>query len=901
MGKIEQQRFSSGGIKWFLVTLLVCAGITTVNADVANSKSGKRYDINIPSLRAVDAFNRLADQTETEFLYPYDIAEKPFTSAVKGKYTVIEALNLMLESTELSSGFSQKGAIRIFLSDSSSNKNDKEEKPMFKKKRGLLAGLAALAISASSTGQDGAAMLEEIIVSAEKRDQSAQDLALSVSVVSGDAIDKAGLSSVLDVTTLTPGVIYQDGNDQRISRFAIRGISTPATFTGNDPSSAIMLDGEVFARSTALHNDLVDIARVEVLKGPQGTLFGKNVAAGALHIISNRPNLDENSAFVRINAAQDSEYKLSGTANLVLSDSSALRFNAFYKDAGGWVENLQPGQEDGGASESKGFRAQLLHEFSDNLDLLIRADYSDAEFGPGTRVFLELDPTLPIHAIGQTPFGPNNTLTRQFSDRNFGSLDNLGVSAELSYDFGEGYTLTYAGYYRNYDLDTNENFSATLINVAPNHFAGPTKNKTMQHEVRIASPVEDKFNYVVGAFYFQERTNRNEVFNWCQRINDPATVIDPVTFEVIDCGGLGVQTNINNGIADTNVNKDNYAIFGQANYGITDQVNLIAGVRFLQEDQDFNIRPVEGFRNYGFYENTSDESKVIGRLGIQYYPTDSTQIYATYSTGYKGVAFFNTPGFQDADAANDTYPTDPEETSQFEIGLKSDLLGGRVRLNLAAYELVNEGFQERVRSGFDPAFQGNVFRVTNVPELTSKGIDLELSAALNNRWTVSLSGAYIDSEVTDGGGFLFNGGCRAGTESRCVDDNGALRTPLQGSKAALTPDLQFNISSVYELDLSRNWTANIRADYRWLDDQYAFIDNRIPEIQDSYGITDLYFNFVRNDERYNLSVFVKNAFDKQYYTFHRDTLFSIGDPLSRAANAPRDANRYFGFSGTYNF
>lgn len=766
----------------------------------------------------------------------------------------------------------------------------------------VLGATAAGNVHAQEAQQAESPAVGVIIVSAEKRDQDVQDVAQSIAVVDGERIESAALSSVLDVTKITPGIVYQDGNDQRISRFAIRGISTPATFTGNDPSAAIMLDGEVFARSTALHNDLVDVERVEVLKGPQGTLFGKNVAAGALHIVSRRPELGETGGFVRLDVAEDDEYRISGTFNAALSNTAALRINTFYKDMGGWVTNLQPGQEDGGASDSWGLRGQLLLEPSPNFNVLIRADYSESDFGPGTRLFLELDPTLPIHDIGMTPFGPNNTTIRQSSDRRFGDLENFGLSTEANLFLGD-YTLTYAGYFRDYSLYTNENFGATLIEVSPLNFAGPTDNQTTQHELRLSSPAQNRFNFVLGLFYAQEDTRRNEIFTWCPGINDPATVIDPETFAILDCAGSGNPTTVRTGIEETNVLKNNYAIFGQANFRLTDNVNLIGGLRVLREEDEFDIRPIEGFRNYGFYENDFGDTAVIGRAGVQFFPNDDAQLYFTYSTGYKGPAFFNTPGFTDADAEQDTYPTDPEKTRQFEVGLKADLLDNRVRLNLAAYELTNSGFQDRVRSAFaDAAFAGqNLFRVTNVPELTSRGIDFELVAAVTDRFTLSASGAYTDAKVTDGGGFLFNGGCRAGTEDRCVDDNGTLRTPLEGSRAGMSPEWQLFLSGLYEFDLGTDWIGSIRADYRYTDEQFAFVDNLLGELEPSYGVADLYLNVGPADERFEITIYVKNLFDKQYYTFYRENLFSIGDPASIAANAPRDVNRYVGGSVRFKF
>lgn len=861
---------------------------------------------NIPAQDLDDALRHFAQATGVALIFSQDLVRATSGNRLRGTYTPRQAIRILLRGTGLRGTINANGV--LIISGASAGRDGGEAEMKMDRKAVYRAGTILGAAASAAGGQSASAqerepvVVQTIVVSAEKRDQNVQDVAQSIAVVDGERIEQTSASSVLDVTKITPGIIYQDGNDQRISRFAIRGISTPATFTGNDPSAAIMLDGEVFARSTALHNDLADVERVEVLKGPQGTLFGKNVAAGALHIITKRPSLGGTEGYVRFDAAEDDEYRVTGAVNVAAGDNAALRVNAFYKNVGGWVENLQPGQDDGGQQESYGVRGQLLFEPSPDFSILLRGDYSEAEYGPGTRVYLTLDPTLPVHDIGQTPFGPENTQTRQFSDRDFGDLTNFGLSLEANAYLGD-YTLTYAGYYRDYDLSSNENFGATLVNVTPIYFAGPTRNETHQHELRIASPAENRFNFVAGLFYANENTFRSELFTWCSAANDPATVIDPTTFAITSCAGNGQPTNVRTGIEATNVKKDNYAIFGQANFEISEGLVLIGGLRVLREEDYFDIAPIEGFRNYGFYSNTFEDTAVIGRVGFQAFPTPNTQLYATYSTGYKGPAFFNTPGFTDADAEQDTYPTEPENTSQIEAGIKTDLFDRRVRFNLAVYQLVNENFQERVRSAFsDAAFAGqNLFRVTNVPELTSRGVDFEIVAAVSDGLTLSASGAYTDAKVTDGGGFLFNGGCRPGTEDRCVDDNGTLRTPLDGSRAAMSPEWQFFVSGMYEFELGPDWEGSIRADFRYLDDQFAFIDNRPTENEPAYGVADLYLTLNPSDEWVQVNLYVKNVFDKQYYTFYRDNPFSVGDPTAVAANAPRDVSRYIGGSVKFSF
>ena len=334
---------------------------------------------------------------------------------------------------------------------------------------GATNGLSALG-QESTTDQSVPRTIEEVIVTANKREESLQDVPIAMAVVSGETLDESALDSVIDVAKLVPGIHFQDRQDQRTGTFGIRGINTPQTATGAEPSAAIMLDGESFARSTAFHNDLVDIERVEVLKGPQGTLFGKNTSVGALHIISRRPSVEESFGESTFTFAQDGEYRVKGAYNAVVGDNTALRVNALYKSVGGWLPNVRSDQPDGGESESQGVRAQLLHHAGADTEMLFRFEYSEQDYGPGIRTWIELDkPDDQIHTVSQTPFGADNNRTSQIGGRDYGSLENLGASVEVNHDIGQ-YTVTYQGSYRDYDLFTNEDQSAVAVNLFPEYF-----------------------------------------------------------------------------------------------------------------------------------------------------------------------------------------------------------------------------------------------------------------------------------------------------------------------------------------------------------------------------------------------------------------------------------------------
>ena len=771
--------------------------------------------------------------------------------------------------------------------------------------------VAALALPglASSQESSSSTVLEEVMVTAQKRAESLQDVPVAVSVLSSETIEQASLSNFSDIAKLMPGFTYQDRNDQRTATFSIRGVGSPQTATGAEPSSAILIDGEVLARSTAIHLDLADAERVEVLKGPQGTLFGKNSSAGLLHIISQRPQVGSAFGNLDFTVAEDQDFTVKGSYNSDVGESTAWRVNALYRDQQGWIENIRADQPNGGERQSLGIRSQLLHEFGDDSYVLWRLDYMEQDYGPGVRVWISLDrPDDQVHQVSQTPWGPENDRTSQLGSRDYGGLENFGTSVEFSRPVGD-LQFTYHGYYRDFDLVTNEDQGAVAVNFAPTYFAGPTQSKTTQHELRLESPVGEKFDYVLGAFVFYHDSFRAEIAEQCFDSGLNASTIDSVTFEVLDCPGdrLGGPDRpfFTVGVDSTTVETRNYALYGQANWHLSERVNLVTGLRALREEQDFDItNTIHPARTFGTYVNDSSESEVIGKLALQFFSSDDVMTYVSVSTGYKGVAWFNTPGFTNFDAANDTYPTDPETSTLYELGLRSTLADGRVQLNVTAFHTKYEGFQDRV---FFTEGGAVVFRrLINAGDVISQGIETEFTALLSESFQLSGSIAYLDATFDSD---IF-GGCPPpfqGT-SECAPipgTTGPARLNLNGRNLANAPELQVNLSGIYEFDMGSGWEGFVRGDYRWKDDELHSQDQDPRTIQESYGIADLSVGFRSPERKYELTAFIKNVFDEHYYSY----ISNAGDGFSQTVisnnsiggSVPRDHERYVGARFSLNF
>jgi len=697
----------------------------------------------------------------------------------------------------------------------------------------------ALIVASSAVAQDSddVRTRDVIVVTAQKREENLQDVPIAISFVSGERLAEQSVDALKDINQLVSGISIRENNDQRNIGFLIRGVGSNQSFIGIEPSAAVNVDGEVLARNSSLFSDIGDIESVAVLKGPQGTLFGKNTVAGAMLVRTKRPSLEENEGFIRATVAQSGEnaigeYNVTGTYNQVLDDKTAVRVNFFRKDQNGWVDNVVDGPN-GGSSDGFGGRIQFLRKLGDNTELLVRADYQEVDFGPGIRVFIQRDDfvigdafgQIPqaafdqavadlgltpdqaanmlvtnLHELSNTPFGEFNDRTSALANRDYGGRDSTGFSWELNHSLPSDHELTWTFHYRDTDLFTNDSLIGTAVDAFPLNFAGPVESDTFQNEIRIASPVGKKFDYVAGVFYIHSKVTRDQKALACQDPGFENSTIDS-NFNVVTCGGApftfdnvaGATALNSKGFAftdtiwnreykDNNLITDNIALFGQANFHVTDKLTAVFGGRVLFEHQDFSlfvrdagvpnidIRPnllwvfdadgnriplggpdsVAGGRifvsnpffgqetnNQGADLQQRDPSVPLRRQGkensdtafiykatLQYEPTEDIMFYGNYSTGYKGVGWFTDSNIRQFDL-DTRYPIPPERSRNIEAGVRTEWFDGRVVLNATYFNTKFEHYQDRLTSlDFDifPVVNGGLQNIGNDPTASGQPV-----------------------------------------------------------------------------------------------------------------------------------------------------------------------------------
>ena len=447
------------------------------------------------------------------------------------------------------------------------------------KRFGLLLTVSWAALSTMSAMADEGG-LEEVIVTATRRAEPLQHIPIAVSVVTGDLLRSDGLNNLRDISTAVPALNFRTAASNKDQALFLRGLGTVSTSPGVEPSVSTVLDGVVLARQGQATLDLLDVERIEVLRGPQGTLFGKNASAGVLNIVTKKPTFDT-TGFIDVSGYSPGEGRLrAGISTSVLPDKVAASVSLLGSTWRGNVKNTFNNAWVNGA-EKLGARSRLLVAASENVELLVSGDYITSKDttpqGVVTRTSLIAFPTnivstFPAFATAVLPAVPNDRAREINSNYNTQAKDhNYGVSAELGVKLGDYQITSISAYrgWRNTQLQDQDRLPVPLAAFPQQHDVGRLKFSQYSQEVRLASPQGDRLNYVLGAFYFEGRDR--EIYS-----RDTTSV-------------SGAAQTVNRGIANYGVVNKNFALFGEGNVQITQSLRAIGGLRWIRDEVSFDF------------------------------------------------------------------------------------------------------------------------------------------------------------------------------------------------------------------------------------------------------------------------------------------------------------------------
>lgn len=701
--------------------------------------------------------------------------------------------------------------------------------------------------------------LEEIIVTAQRREQALQDVPISVAVVTDEQLRERSENEVSDLAKMVPGFSFADSSSDDGKSIAIRGVGTRTFSRGVEQSVGTVVDGVVASSVATSLLDLSDVARVEVLRGPQGMLFGKNASAGLLNITTNAPT-EEFSASLGASYAEENEVKLNGHVSGALGSNRLLGRLAMYSSSRDpMLENIHPAGNDYNDRDEWGLRGKLLYHASDELDFLLSYVHSERDHSCCTSVPAVVMPGSRADRLG-TPSGPENDKINE-NDDSTGTTELDVYSLEVNYAVGD-HTLTSITAYTESLIESNFLGIGSPVSFLPLN-QGTSEIEQFTQELRLTSPSDQVVSYVAGLYYY----NREEA----RELN---RIIDYVGLEV---PALGIPLPGIAGTSLTNnftVENESYSAFAQLTWNINETSRLSLGARYNSEDvalqQTIGFIPNVGplfspEATPGSITASATDDAMSWRLIGEKDLSDEFMLYASASKGYKGPGANTLPSGVGASQPI----VRPEIPTSYELGIKSQWLDNRVRFNAAAFYTTFEDFHATASDGKTPP----TFFLANAGELETQGFELEFDARLTERLSVWGSLAYIDAIYSD----YKNTACYTGQTAAegCV--NGV--QDLTGAPLPNVAELSYSASARYDMPLeSMPFDAFLMGSYFWQDEVQYNNANNPNTIGDAYGIADLTLGVASRDGRYSAQLYVKNVFDEYYVTSVQDGV-TIGIPV----------------------
>lgn len=755
----------------------------------------------------------------------------------------------------------------------------------------LIAAPAAARDSAAETEADAPFASTDIIVTAQKREQNLQDVPVAISVVSGEMLERSNVNSAEQLFQRVPTLTFRKGNTNKDSALSIRGVGTISFSSGVEPSVSTVIDGVVYARTGQQTSDFLDVERIEVLRGPQGSLFGKNASAGVINIVSREPG-NELGGYIDAAWYEGNEYRIRGSIGGPLSDTVRASLTGFWSQYDGNARNVFNGNRVNGY-EHWGVRGKLIAEPTDNLKITLIADYSkNSDNG-----FADSIGTVFSSAFNNAVFIPS--LAPLVLDGRNQDIDNdldpytkdknSGVSGQIDLDLG-GVTLTSITAYRHWynfqqrdgdfrsDAPTYVN-TGTAAGDVRSHDRGDLKFDQFTQELRIASANPQFFEYVAGLYYYH--TKEVDFFNRTVTACTASTL--PTVGGLTPCAPGSSTYTTNQGNADFTTTLTSYSAFGQGTLNFTDAFRGILGLRYTEDkvSYDFARTSTQATAFTGVNPAFASAGSIkdngwSGNAGLQYDLTDDVIAYTTYTRGYKGPAlnvFFNM-------LARDTGRIDPEKSNAYEVGLKTRLFDRRLTLNIAGFYAKYDNYQ----ANFLDIVAGQVVtRLTNAGTVSTRGIEMDFNAALTDDFQLSGGFNYTDAHINQ---FI----CPPGAAVTCADAINGKPLPFAPKyKGTVTMDwrLPLNIDG-FNVDLNSSLVYQSRTQFDINQNPNAF--------QKAYAIWDAGIKVSTDDDKYSLSFIVKNLTDK-HFVIQR---IPNGTSFMRQIT-PRDAERYFGVTGRMNF
>jgi iron complex outermembrane receptor protein len=745
---------------------------------------------------------------------------------------------------------------------------------------GVLCTLAAaLLLPTSAWSQDDGAGLEEITVTAQRREQSLQDTPVSITAFTPERLNVLGINDPVQMMDYVPNAIVSSGTGRggEVMQFSIRGVNEARISPVLDPGVAIYVDDVYYGRPQVGFLSFVDTERVEILRGPQGTLFGKNSTGGAVRYITQKPDLDSNNGYVDITVGDYDRINLKGAFNAVLSESTAVRISAASFERDGYVHRLAD-QIDLGNQDSRAFQIQLRHQPSDRLTVDFRTDFSVTSDNNGAVKLIDYynnNTTLDLPNPGGpvNPASPSSSAIAAWNSQWGGTSmeydveiptslyevagtglvpwtdnESTGITLDIAYEISDSVSLRSITGYRDMSStafrDADDEAHATTFF---DDYAESFLDFWSQEFQLNGLAMDDRLNWVAGVYYSSEENGVNEIADRDGR----------------STSRYGALMLNDNSLQETK----SLGVFAQGTFNFTDALALTLGVRYTEDDKNYTVRQTAIWDSeldqladqLGLadlvaptYEGgTCDPSvqascvsnpgvsggdtfdAVTPRVALEWHASDDVMFYGSYSGGYKAGGTNDTTG-------DINTPFDEETLDSFEIGVRSTFADGRIRANLTAFTM----------------------------DYQDKQITVTTSPICNNRCTANVGDGKIDgwefdgaAEITDN--LMWNIGI--GTLDASWD---AITNPSAGvtssSPFSAAPDLTWNTGLRLTNSLASGAEIVTNLDYSYTDQHASSPQDSTTLYIPEYDLLNFRVRWISPDGDYELSVFCSNCADEKY-------------------------------------
>ncbi len=698
--------------------------------------------------------------------------------------------------------------------------------------RGLLlsgAALAALACGATATAQE--VVLEEVVVTAQKRTENLQDVPIAVSAVGAERVEQLHATRLADLTAVAPNFSVEKAN----GTVYIRGVGGGGRNIGFGGRAGVYLDGVYIGQAAALSQSLLDIDHVEVLRGPQGHLFGRNTVSGAANIITRAPAAEFGGEVTL--GAGNLEYRSLGLrADLpIVEDKVLAKLSVGLEKRDGYTRNLFDDDRVIGSLDSQSYRGAIRLLPNEKVTVDVSADYMrDKSFRGGPESVSGLTGAGLVDPLAPNAYEVNTNTPR------FKHVETGGGAVNVNYEQDDGSAITSITAYRTSRSAVQADNDYTPIDFL--HTLYEDEFRQLSQELRIASSDEGRLRYVAGVFLLSEEADTKRVAAW------GAAAVGL---------GLGLAPNSSTP-SSAGIRTTSYALFGSLDYDLTERLTVNLGGRYtieqrkLRYDLDGSNSGLVGIATLKGFKDEDEENRFSPSIGATFKATDDLNLYAKYSTGFKSggwnVDFLNKNQVKDLNGdGRADFAFDTETVQSYEIGAKAELFERRLRLNAAVFAANYDDYQINRFVQFPGGI--TVIQLSNAAKVETKGVEVSFEAAPIRNLLLTLDAAYMDAAFDD-----FKGGGPGGADA-------------SGNALPFSPKWSGTASAQYTFDLpSLGSELTLFGQYAYRAETYAGQENQDNQRLGERKLVNARATFTHLGTGLSVSVWGSNITDQDYLT-----------------------------------